>query len=266
MPSPFNFIGLLAVISSLVGSAAAYSCRMEGTILNCSASNENAIINTVIQTTNNLSETRIFYNGTVTLELIAPNSNAIVIQAVDPAGSSSLQIRRLETNASRIDVKIILSPGQVSTPLFSASSAFNLSRTTVAITIKQLTTNIDNFRIFQSPSTANKVIRDYQIIFDKSSTVTSGVSTLFPHRLSDENCLYLLYLSNCYYKILSMVCHKFRLLRSPATITRWSRAHRRHRIHVLRTWHWRVCLWAAKFWICSPTWVPWQSKNVDTVV
>jgi len=147
------------------------ACSLNNRIYECQATSSSS----TVDLTNSLPQASeydsisIKYNGNVVLDLTSPSTKPIVIAPLD-SNDHKLQISRINTNASSIQIKILLSSGQVAVSLFTDSSSIIAATATVTVNAAQTSSNADEFKIFAPSSTTTMNFANFELIVNATNS------------------------------------------------------------------------------------------------
>ncbi|CAF2521064.1 unnamed protein product [Rotaria sp. Silwood2] len=180
MQRTLSFIFVFSLTILILSSNCQTSiCNINNNVLICIATNTTSLVDTTFNSSNGYSSIKIQYYGNVKLNLIAPLIKPIAIEPTDESDSHTLQILTINTNASRIDVRFVLSSNQA-LPLFTTTSSVIAPQSTLGISVKQNIMNSNDFKIFDDPSSSLIMnFANYELIFER----TTNAGTLYLHNL-----------------------------------------------------------------------------------
>lgn len=161
---------LLILLSVLLISSHCLSiqCNIASDVLQCPITNTLSTVDTSSYNSNQYNSITITYSGSTNLTLISPSIKPISITPVDQSDNNVLQISTINTNASRIDIRIRLSQSQVPKPLFSQTCNVAAPSSTISIKIAENGMNSSSYKIFYTPSSSTMNFANYELIFDQT--------------------------------------------------------------------------------------------------
>ena len=122
-------------------------CVPTNNSLICNVGTGQNLIDTRLYNTTFVNNTRIIYNGTVTLQLAVLSTKWIVIEPASESDEYSLQITSITTNAAGMDIRIRLSPNQAGKPLLPVPSAFNATNLALRVSVTQNSSDANTLKI-----------------------------------------------------------------------------------------------------------------------
>ena len=141
-------------------------CTFDGNILRCSAIENTLSINTDLCNTTGINSINVVYSGATVLKLTASTTIPITINRNDTNSSSTLQIGTINTNASRIEVRIYFETSQFLRTLFIPDCTINAPTSTLSIVATQNNTDPSRFNAFNNPNPGNLNLANYEFILN----------------------------------------------------------------------------------------------------
>ncbi|CAF3385226.1 unnamed protein product [Rotaria socialis] len=170
----FKFIlALIILISS--SYCEAFECNITSNILQCSITNTAGILDTLPYNLTACNSISIIYSGQTTLRIISASTKPIFIQPVDTTNGHTVQILSIDTNASRIEIKIILLFNTTTPPLFTTNSRITALNSNISVNVAENYNDASAFQIFTSSNSSMFNFANYEIIFDQIGTKSSNL-------------------------------------------------------------------------------------------
>ncbi|CAF3791063.1 unnamed protein product [Rotaria magnacalcarata] len=162
----FKFIFPLVILISSPYCEAS-ECNVISNILTCSITNVTYVFNTLSHSLNTYNSTSIIYSGQVILSIISASTKPIFIQPVDTTNGHTIQVLSIDTNTSRIEIKISLSSNPITPPLFTTNSRITAPNSTISVTVAENYIDSTAFQIFNSSNSSMFNFANYEIIFNQ---------------------------------------------------------------------------------------------------
>ncbi|CAF2147865.1 unnamed protein product [Rotaria magnacalcarata] len=170
----FKFIFPLVILISSPYCEAS-ECNVISNILTCSITNVTYVFNTLSHSLNTYNSTSIIYSGQVILSIISASTKPIFIQPVDTTNGHTIQVLSIDTNTSRIEIKISLSSNPITPPLFTTNSRITAPNSTISVTVAENYIDSTAFQIFNSSNSSMFNFANYEIIFNQIGTKSSNL-------------------------------------------------------------------------------------------
>lgn len=151
------------------------SCVTANNSLICYVGTGPNTINTLTDNTTFVNNTRIIYNGSVTLQLVVLSTNWILIEPASESDEHSLQITNITTNATGMDIRIRLSANQAGKTLLPVPSAFSATNLALRVSVTQNSSDANTLKIADRAPSGAINLMNLEVIFNDLVPSPSGV-------------------------------------------------------------------------------------------
>ena len=163
----FIFVSTFTILILSLTSVTSLCVTTDNSLI-CNVGSGSNLIDTLIYNTTFVNNTRIIYNGSVTLQLAVLSTKWILIEPASESDEHSLQITSITTNATDMDIRVRLSPNQAGKTLLPVPSAFSATNLALRVRVTQNSSTTATLKIADGRQSGTINLMNLEVIFSDS--------------------------------------------------------------------------------------------------